>query len=463
MTNNDYDLLVIGAGPGGYVAAIRAAQLGLKAAVIEKDKAGGVCLNVGCIPSKALIHQAEVFQSISGLEELGITVDVQGFDYSKVSAKAEKAANQLSKGIQFLLKKNKVDFISAEVVKLKQGELELADGKKLSAKNIIIATGSRARELADFPFDEERILSSTGVLQLERLPESILILGSGAIGVEFAHILSSFGVEVHLVEMLERVLPIEDEELVDVLVKSFKKRGIKMYTSTKALSQQYVDGKTEVLLESKDAQQVTLRVDTVLVSAGRIPNTSDLGLEEAGIKLDEGGFVEVDAYHRSSVPGIYAIGDVVRTPLLAHVASKEGEIAVEHIAGASPRVLDMLAVPAATYCEPQLASFGYTEARASEAGIAVKKLVFPYRGIGKAVAVEQSDGMIKILLDAATDELIGAHIVGANATELIHELLLARSAELLPEDVIGMIHAHPTLSEGLAEAMRQAKDGAIHS
>ncbi len=460
---SNYDLLVIGAGPGGYVAAIRAAQLGLTAAVIEKDKPGGVCLNIGCIPSKALIHQAELFQSINGLAEMGITVDKTGFSYTKVNAKSRAAADQLSKGIRFLLKKNKVDLISAEVVKVRSGELELNDGRVLKGKNIIIATGSRPRELQGFSFDEQSILSSTGALLLQDLPQSMLILGSGAIGVEFAHIFNAFGVEIHLVEMLERILPIEDDETVDVLVKSFKKRGIHVYTSTTALSQKQVDGKLEIVLQDKAGAQSTVTVDKLLVSAGRLPNTAGLGLEEAGLKLDKGGFITVGDFYQSDVPGIYAIGDVVRTPLLAHVASKEGEIAAEHMAGKDPAPrLDLLSIPGATYCEPQMASFGYTERRALEQGLKFKKLLFPYKGIGKAVATEQSGGLIKLLLDAETEELIGAHIVGAEATELIHELLLMRTAELLPEDIIHMIHAHPTLSEGLKEAMLQAKDGAIH-
>lgn len=459
----DYDVLIIGSGPGGYVAGIRAAQLGLKAAVIEKDKPGGVCLNIGCIPSKALIHQAEIYQAIPELAAMGIKADVQGFDYLKVFEKSRLAADRLSRGVAFLLKKNQVELIQGEAVQVRSGEVSLQDGRKLTGKSIILATGSRPREIPGFSFDEREILSSTGALMLQRLPKSLMILGSGAIGVEFAHIMNAFGVEVHLVEMLDRILPLEDDETVDVLYRSFKKRGIKMDTSTKALSQTLVDGKRQVVLEGPDGKQKTSTVDKILVSVGRVPNTAGLGLAEAGVTLDAGGFVQVGDFYQTAVPGIYAIGDIVRTPLLAHVASKEGELVVEHIAGhAVTAKIDPLSIPGATYCEPQVASFGHTERQALAKNIAYKKSIFPYRGAGKSVAVDQADGLVKVLTDPTTGELLGAHIVGADATELIHELLLARKSELLPEDISGMIHAHPTMSEILMEVMREADGHAIH-
>ena len=458
-----FDVVVIGAGPGGYVAAIRAAQLGLKAAVIEKDKPGGVCLNIGCIPSKALIHQAELFRGIAGLAEMGIKADSAGLDYRKVQQKSRAAADKLSRGVQYLLEKNKVALIAGEAVSVKPGAITLKDGQIVKGRNVILATGSSPRELKGFAFDEKRILSSTGALMLQKLPGSLLILGSGAIGVEFAHIMNAFGVTVHLVEMLDRILPLEDDDCSDVLAKSFKKRGIKLYTATKAMSQQESDGKLQVLLEDKDGKQTTVTVDQVLVSAGRVPNTAGLGLAEAGVTLDGGGFVEIGDYGQTSVPGIYAIGDIVRTPLLAHVASREGEIAAEHIAGrkTEPRI-DLMAIPAATYCEPQVASFGLNERQALEKGIAHKKAVFPYRGAGKSVAIEQPDGLVKVLTDPKSGEILGAHIVGAEATELIHELLLAKKAELLPEDIATMIHAHPTLSESLLEVMRSVDGLPVH-
>lgn len=458
-----YDVGIIGAGPGGYVAAIRAAQLGLKAVVIEKDKPGGVCLNIGCIPSKSLIYQASVFQSIRQLADLGIKADPAQLEYGKVFKKSRQAADRLSKGVRFLLEKNKVRLIEGEVDKVKKGEVSLKDGNSLSVKNIIIATGSRPRELKGFAFDEKKILSSTGALMLQELPEKILILGSGAIGAEFAHILNAFGVEVHLVEILERILPLEDEEMSAVLAKSFKKRGIKIMTGTRAVEQREVDGKIEVLLETGEGKRDKILVDMVLVSAGRVPNTADLGLAEAGVKLDDGQYIVTGDYYQTDAPGIYAVGDVIRSPLLAHVASREGEIAAEHIAGQSTETrIDPHLIPAATYCEPQVASFGLTEKQANEKGIEYKKSVFPYRGSGRAVALEQTEGLVKVLTDPQTGEILGGHVVGAEATELIHELLLAKKAELLPEDLASMIHAHPTLSETVMEVMKAALGQAIN-
>jgi len=463
MSNDsDYDICIIGSGPGGYVAAIRAAQLGLKTAIVEKDLPGGVCLNIGCIPSKALIHQAAVYRTAPDLEAIGVKVDLEGFDYSTVFAKSRAAADKLSKGVRFLLNKPLITWVEGEATDVKAGAVTLKDDTVVACKNIIIATGSRPTEIPGFNFDEKNILSSTGVLMLEKLPKSLLILGAGAIGVEFAHIMNAFGVEIHLVEMLDHLLPLEDDEIADVLLRSFKKRGIKTYTGTKALSQKQADGGLEVLLESKDGKQQTLLVEKILVSVGRTPNSGGMKLD-SGIKIDDRGFIQFGDYYQTDVPGIYAIGDVVKTPLLAHVASKEGEIAVEHIAGVSAATrVDLMTVPAATYCEPQVASFGYSEKRALELGIDYKKAVFPYRGAGKSVVTEKVEGMVKILTAPDTGEILGAHIVGAEATELIHELLLARSSELLPLDITNMIHAHPTLSEAVVEAVRNVDGNAIH-
>jgi len=463
MNNYDYDVLILGAGPGGYVAAIRASQLGLKAAVIEKDKVGGVCLNIGCIPSKALIHQAERYLGLKDMEDTGIVVDRSGFNYQKVYEKSRSAADKLSQGVQFLLKKNKVALMIGEGTVTGKHEITLKNSQKITAKNIIIATGSRPREIPGFPFDEQTIMSSTGILMMQKLPKSILILGSGAIGVEFAHIMNAFGVEVYLVEMLDQVLPIEDAEPVDILVKSFKKRGIHIYTSTKAVSQKKNGDLLEVTLEDKNQKTTTVEVEKILVSAGRVPNTQNIGLEKLGIVLEKGGFIPFYDYYQTSVPSIYAIGDVVKTPLLAHVASKEGEIAVEHMAGhKTDQSIDPMTIPGATYCEPQIASFGLTEKAAKERKMEFNQSVFPYRGAGKAVAIEQAEGLVKVISDKATGEILGAHIVGANATELIHEILLAKKSELLPEDIANMIHAHPTLSEAVMEAMRGLEGLPIH-
>jgi dihydrolipoamide dehydrogenase len=456
-----YDLIVIGAGPGGYVAAIRAAQLGLKTAVVEKDKPGGVCLNVGCIPSKSLINSAAIYESAGDLESFGLKIDRAGFDYSKVQARSAQAASRLSKGVEFLLKKNKIDYISGHARLAGGGKVKVEGAGEFTAKNILLATGSRPREIPGFQIDEKKILSSTGALALTELPKSILILGAGAIGVEFAHVFGSFGVNVVLVEMLDRILPLEDEEVVEVLRRAFKKRKIEMRTGTKAVGYKKSGKGLEVELESESGKE-KIKTDMVLVAVGRSPNSEDLGLDAAGVKTEK-GWVTVGDHYRTSAEGIYAVGDVTGQTLLAHAASHQGEMVVEHIAGEeSPVSLDPDLIPRAIYCEPQVAGFGPTEKEAADAGRKFKKSVFPYRGVGKAVATEKIDGMVKILSDEESGELIACHIVGAEATELIHELMLAKSSELLAEDVGGSVHAHPTLSEAVMEAAKGIYSAPIH-
>ena len=458
----DYDLAVIGAGPGGYVAAIRASQLGMKTVICEKDKPGGVCLNIGCIPSKSLIQQASLYGHAEALEEMGLKVDRGAFDYSRVFKKSRIAADRLTKGVRFLLKKNGISVIEEEVKISDPHAVVTVSGSRVTAGNILIATGSRPKEIPNFSFDEERILSSTGALMAETLPEAVVILGAGAIGVEFAYVYSSFGVKVVLVEMLDQILPLEDEETAAVLARVFGKRGIDIRVGTRAASVKRKGKGVEVLLEDKGGAGETVAADRILVAVGRTANTEDLGLEDVGIKL-EGGFIPTGEYYQTETAGIYAAGDVIGPPLLAHSASKEGEVAVEHMAGKSPPPrIDPLSVPGAVYSEPQIASFGYTEAAAKERGVSYRASSFPYRGAGKAVAVNETEGLVKILTDPETEEIIGVHIAGSDATELIHELLLARSSELLPADVAGMIHAHPTLSEAVMEAARAVDGWAIH-
>jgi dihydrolipoamide dehydrogenase len=460
MATYDYDLVVLGAGPGGYVAAIRAAQLGLKSAVVEKDRPGGVCLNMGCIPSKALLHDAELVRSAAELAELGAKVDLSSLDYGKAFARSRKAADTLSKGVVFLLKKNKIELVAGEGTIRGPHEIAVKGGRTLSGKNLLVATGSRPRPIPGFEFDEKSILSSNGALMLEKLPRRIGILGGGAIGVEFAHVMNAFGVEVHLVEMMEQLLPLEDSEAVEVLARSFKKRGIALYTGTKASGFTRAGSALKLSLEGKEGGR-ELEVDQVLVVVGRAPNTEGIGLEAIGLKTER-GFIPVGDYGQTAVPGVYAIGDVVATPMLAHVASKEGEIAVEHMAGRKPHSrLDLSAIPGAVYCEPQLASFGLTEKKAREAGLSFDKASLPYRAAGKSVAIGKTEGLVKILVDKETREILGAHLVGADATELVHELLLAKTAELLPEDLATMIHAHPTLAEAVMEAARLVEGWAI--
>lgn len=455
-----FELVIIGAGPGGYVGAIRAAQLGMKTAVIERDTPGGVCLNIGCIPSKALIHQAEKFNAIVDLERMGIKVDRSEFDYKEVHKKSRLAAKKLSKGVEFLLKKNKVDYIKGEAV-FEDRNILLVNGEQIHGDHIIIATGSRPKQIPGFEIDEENVISSTGALMLEKLPEKMLILGSGAIGVEFSHIFNSFGVQVHLVEMLDTIIPTEDRDISEELEKAFKKRKIKVYTSTKAAGYEKTENGLTVHLKDKDNHEGTIVVDKILLAVGRSTNVENLGLEKIGVELERGNFIKVGDFYETSVKGVYAVGDVVSSPLLAHVASKEAEITVEHIAGKEvEKKLDPLMIPGAVYCEPEIGSFGLKEKDVQNQSVIVSK--FPYKAIGKATAIEQSEGFIKILTEEVTGKILGASLIGAQATELIHELLLAKDMGLSTEKIASMIHAHPTLSEGLMEASRASQGWAIH-
>lgn len=465
-----YDILFLGSGPAGYVGAIRAAQLGLQVGVVEKDKPGGVCLNIGCIPSKALIHQAHMYRNLGPLEKLGIKADTSGFDYGKVFKASRAAATKLSKGVSYLLKKNKVEYIEGTGKLAGKGKVQLDNGKTLEAKNIILATGSRPIEIPGFEFDGERVLSSDHALMLEKLPKSLLILGGGAIGCEFAYIMNSFGVEVTMVEMMEHLLPAEDKDIVEVLEKSFKKSGITVKTKTKASSIKKKKNTAEVVLSGEDDSEETIEAEQVLVVVGRKPVNDGIGLDSVGIEPQK-GFIPVGDYYQTDAEGVFAVGDLTSSPLLAHVASKEAEIAVEYIAGKTgtegeghlpEKKADPLSIPSAVYSEPQVAGFGYTEERAKEEGTGYKTAQFPYRGAGKAVAMGEPEGMVKIIFDPETKEIMGARVVGSEATEIIHELLLARHSELLPEDIATMVHAHPTVSEAVMEAARAAEGWAIH-
>ena len=459
-----YDLIIIGAGPGGYVAAIFAAQKGLKTVVVEKDNPGGVCLNWGCIPSKNLIHQAEVFHSLSEMESVGVKIGRSGLDFKKVHDKSRQVVKTLTCGVASLLKKNNVDVIKGTAKITARGQVTVDNSEKVNGKNILVATGSRPLSLPGFEFDEEKVLSSTGILSLTKLPKSLVILGAGAIGCEFAFVMNSFGVNVTLVEYADHILPSEDQEVTAILHKSFTKSGIKILTKTKAVELNKSDKKVVVRLEGPDGGD-HVEADKALVVFGRSPNTANLGLQEMGVKIDHRGFVETEDYYQTSAVGIYAIGDITKTPAFAHVASAEGEIAVKHIIGElnGHKKVDPELVPSAIYCEPQVAGFGLRESQIAEKGLKIKKSVFNYVGAGKTVAVGKTDGLVKVLCDAQTDEILGAHIVGHNATELVHELLLAKNAELLPEDIAEMIHAHPTISETILEVMKGVNGKPIHS
>lgn len=465
--DKQYDVAIIGGGPGGYVAAIRAAQLGLSVALVEKDELGGVCLNWGCIPSKSLIHHATEFGSLAHMEAFGVRVDRSGFDYAAVHARSRQAAKSLAEGVRALLRKNKVEVIKAAGTLSAPGEVALrsreGEPRTLQAGNIILATGSRPLAVPGFEPDEKEVLSSSGILASNRLPRSLAILGAGAIGCEFAYVMNAFGVKVTLIEMGEHILPAEDYEVAQVLEESLRKSGVDIRTKTLALSRQKGATGLEVRVRSGDREEVIV-AEKILAAFGRKPNTADLGLEALGVRLDKRGFVITGDYCQTGVKGIFAIGDIVATPALAHVASKEGEMAVEFIAGhppSCPRISEDL-IPSAIYCEPQVAGFGLREDGAAARGIRFKKSVFPLRANGKSVAVGKPDGLVKVLSDPDTGEILGGHIVGSNATELIHELALARSAELLGDDLAEMIHAHPTVAEAVMEAAKGLTGKPIH-
>ncbi len=482
MQQFDYDILFIGGGPAGYVGAIRASQLGLKTAVVERDKLGGVCLNIGCIPSKALIEQANRYSVLEDLGKYGITYSTAGFDYGKVQAYSRSAAEKLSKGVEFLLKKNQVDVISGAARFVDKHSVSITGGdgkeeKRLSAFAIVIASGSRPRQIPGFAFDEERVLSSTGILMMQELPKKLIILGAGAIGMEFAYIMNRFGVEVQVIEMLDRILPMEDSDVSGAVKAVFEKRGIRFYTGMKAAELTKTDsGTLRLSIEPAQAdsshattQAAVIEGDKILVSTGRSPNTEELNAASLGIHMER-GYITVHDYYETDAQGIFAVGDVVAgEPQLAHVASAQAELVAERVAfllGKSknphrPRI-ERRFIPQAVYCEPEVASFGIKEEELKKTGAVFKSATFPFRAIGKAVATGHPEGFVKILTDPATGEIFGASIVGTGATDLIHELLLASQNELTAEEVADMIHAHPTLSEGIKEGALSALDRAIH-
>jgi len=472
MQQRSFDVVVLGAGPGGYVAAIRASQLGLKAAVVEKEIPGGVCLNIGCIPSKSLIHQATQYREGRALFELGgARVDLSDFDYSKIWKQSRLASERLSKGVRYLLGKNSVELVQGrgELVDANTVLVEGAGGKEsLHAAAIVLATGSRPKSVPGFEIDEKRVISSTGFLMSETLPKSIIILGAGAIGMEFAYILDCFGVTVTIVELMRQVLPLEDEESARIVEKAFVSRGIAIHTEAKAEGVETAKAGVALRCALKDGSRQVLEAERLLVAIGRAPNTEGLGIEKLGI-LSKRGNIETNDYYETSVKGVYAIGDITTSPQLAHVASKAGEIAVEHIAHVlkgsgepKERTVNVYAVPSAVYCDPEAASFGLSEKKAKDLGARYAIARFPYKGIGKAVATGCAEGQVKVVYAPDTGRILGASIVGAGATELIHELLLASKADLGLEDVAGMIHAHPTLSEGILEAARAGLGRAVH-
>jgi dihydrolipoamide dehydrogenase len=456
----DYDLAVIGAGPGGYVAAIRASQLGLKTVVVERDQVGGVCLNWGCIPSKALLRNAEIVELLGRSEEFGISFDNLHVDFGKAIDRSRKVVSTLTRGVASLLEKNKVEQISAESRFTDATSLALSNGDTLTASSIIVATGARARSIPGMELDGQRVITSREALDRRELPKKALIIGGGATGAEFAYLWNAYGVDVTIVEMLPHLLPLEDEDVSRQLERSFSRQGISFLTSAQ------VTGSTVsnagVHLEVAHGGETTaLEADLVLIAAGVQPNTDDLGLEESGVVLDR-GYVTVDSSMATNVSSVYAIGDVTGILLLAHVAQAQGVLAVERIAGLESPDIDYDIMPRATYCRPQVASFGLTEKQAVERGHRVKIGRFPFQASGKAQAMGDTEGMVKVVADEEYGELLGVHMIGPEVTELLGELSLGRLLEGTTHEVGWLVHSHPTLSEALKEASLAADGKAIH-
>lgn len=460
------DLIVIGGGPGGYVAAIRAAQLGMQVALVERDTLGGICLNWGCIPTKALLRNAELYQLMQRGSEFGLLCDNLRFDFEKIIARSRRVASRLTKGVEFLMRKNKIQVFNGLGRLAGAGVVAVAGAEgspetTLRAPHVILATGARPRPLPNLPFDRTRVLSSTEAMTLSAVPESLVIIGAGAIGVEFAYFYNAFGSNVTLIEMLPRILPLEDSEISELLHKSLAKQGIDILVDSRVEGAQVTADSVQVQVQTPgDAR--TVNGAKVLVAIGVQGNIEHLGLETAGVHTDK-GFIPVDTHGRTNVPGIYAIGDVNGQPCLAHVASAEGIATVEAIAGLDTPGVNVQNIPACTYCQPQVASVGLTEAAAREAGHTIRVGRFPFMASGKAVAIGERDGMVKVIFDAESDELLGAHIVGAEATDLIAEVGIARTLETTHYEILKTVHAHPTLSEAIMEAVGDAYDEAIHT
>ncbi|WP_347816430.1 dihydrolipoyl dehydrogenase [uncultured Planktomarina sp.] len=463
MAENAYDVIVIGAGPGGYVAAIRAAQLGLKTIVVEREHMGGICLNWGCIPTKAMLRSSEVYHLMQRAKEFGLSAQGIDYDLDAVVARSRAIAKQLNGGVSHLLKKNKVTALMGAATLTAPGQVSVKTAKgeeSLSAKHIIIATGARARELPGLEGDGDLVWTYKTALTPPRMPKKLLVIGSGAIGIEFANFYNTLGVDTTVVEVMDRVMPVEDAEISAFAQKAFEKQGMKIRTKT--MVKQLDRGQGSVTAHIEQNGKVTTEVfDTVISAVGIVGNVEDLGLEALGVDVDR-THVKTDAYCRTAVAGVYAIGDVAGAPWLAHKASHEGVMVAEMIAGGTPHPVKPESIAGCTYCTPQVASVGYTEAQAKEAGHEVRVGRFPFIGNGKAIALGESEGMVKTVFDAKTGELLGAHMIGAEVTELIQGYVVGRQLETTEEDLMQTVFPHPTLSEMMHESVLDAWDRAIH-
>ena len=454
-----YDVIVLGSGPGGYVTAIRASQLGLRTAVIEKESLGGVCLNWGCIPTKALLKSAQVFEYLKHADDYGLTVKEFDKDFDAVVNRSRNIADGMSKGVQFLMKKNKIDIISGYGT-LKTGKKVDVDGTIYSADHIIIATGARSRELPNLPQDGKKVIGYRKAMTLEKQPKKIVIVGSGAIGVEFAYFYNSMGTDVTIVEYMPRIVPVEDEDVSKQLERSFKKSGIKILTSTEVTAVDTSGEGVKAMIKTKKGEDI-LEADMVLSAVGIKTNIENIGLEDVGIVTDRDKIL-VNDFYQTNIPGYYAIGDVTPGPSLAHVASAEGILCVEKIAGQHVEALDYGNIPGCTYSTPEIASVGLTEAQAKDKGIDIKVGKFPFSASGKASAGGHKEGFVKVIFDAKYGEWLGCHMIGTGVTDMIAEAVLGRKLETTGHEVLKTIHPHPTMSEAVMEAVADAYDEVIH-
>ena len=460
-----FDIIVVGSGPGGYVAAVRASQLGKSVAVIERSEIGGICLNWGCIPTKALLKSAQAYNYARHAAEYGFEASDVRPDITKMVERSRGVAAQMSKGVEFLLKKNKITLIQGDAV-LKSGHTVEVTGENnlrtmYEAEHIILAVGSRANSLPFAPIDGERIISYRQALIPDRLPKSLAVIGSGAIGSEFAFFYRSLGVEVYLIEYLDRILPLEDDDVSAQISRSFRKAGMKVMASAQVKSVDTTGELCKLTVETKKGTEI-IEAETVLSAVGVVPNTDYLGLEEVGVEMVRGRKIKVDEYYRTNVEGVYAIGDIIPTQALAHVASAEGICCVEAIAGLNPKPIDYGNIPGCTYVSPEVASVGMTERAAKEAGIDYKVGKFFFLASGKAVAAGEKDGFVKLVIDSATDRILGAHLVGANVTEMISGIVAGRNIGMTASDLIHTVHPHPTMSEAIMEAAEASHGECIH-